>query len=145
MHTLHFATCHLQNSGLGFFRCVPRAVIVSVTNDGRQNSGLCCHTTWMRKTIKRRSVSLHPKSKIEGSSGTAENSQVSLSRWNSVTATRVARNVAKLPRVQETYTDTPLLDCSGRETIRENGEWKALAWVCLFAHWQGGLFFRVRG
>ena len=43
----------------------------------------------------------------------------------------MARNAAKLPRVQGTYTDTPLLDCSGRETVRENGNWKALAWVWL--------------
>ena len=60
--------------------------------------GLYCHTTWMRKTSNRRSVSLHP-SHNGGRSDSAETSQVRFSGFlDSVTATQVAQNVAKHSR-----------------------------------------------
>ena len=57
-----------------------------------------CHTTWMRQTSKRRSISLHP-SHNGGRSDADETSQVRLSGYmDADTATQVAQNVAKHSR-----------------------------------------------
>ena len=71
-----------------------------------------CHTTWMRKTSKRRSVSLHP-------------SQISRIYGFGCRDTRDPKRGKAFKnlwfRVKEMCTDTALLDCCGRDSLKRSG------------------------